>query len=108
MISNSISVSWNPIDCIEQNGLITNYMTEFRQMQNAFLPRLIDTTNFTARGLTPSTHYSFRVAGVNEEGQGPFSNILIARTAGKLAVISSMYKLWSIVFIKIQWCALDY
>ncbi len=83
MISNSISVSWNPIDCMEQNGLITNYITEFQQIQNAVLPGLIIGMSFFGNELTPSTNYSFRVAGVNEEGQGPFSDIIVATTSGE-------------------------
>ena len=30
---------------------------------------------FTASGLTPNTNYTFRVAGVNSNGTGPFTNI---------------------------------
>ncbi len=83
MISNIISLSWNPIDCIEQNGLIIDYITELKPVGSAIFLERTTVRNFTAIRLTPSTMYSFRVAGVNSEGQGPFSNYFLVTTAGK-------------------------
>ena len=83
MISSSVNVSWTPIDCIERNGVITNYITEFRSITNAIIPGLMMGESFIASGLTPSTNYTFTVAGNNSKGEGPFSDILVS-TAGKL------------------------
>ena len=37
---------------------------------------LMDRT-LTASGLTPHTNYTFRVAGVNSAGTGPFTDIIL-------------------------------
>ncbi len=98
MISNVISFSWNPIDCVEQNGLINEYVAEFRPVGHILFSGLIIGKTFTARELIPSTNYSFRVAGVSIAGQGPFSDILYAFTAGIFCycythIIYMLYKL---------------
>ena len=74
--SRSVSVSWSTIDCIERNGVITNYTVVFQEQGGAVIPgevNVMDRT-FTASGLTPHTNYIFRVAGVNSNGTGPYSN----------------------------------
>ena len=75
--SRRVSVSWTKISCIERNGPITNYTVEFYEMGGALIPGVVHMVNrtFTASGLTPYTNYTFRVAGVNDNRTGPFSNI---------------------------------
>ena len=73
--SRSISVSWTQIGCIERNGPITNYTVEFQEVRGALIPGAVVNRTFTASGLTPYTNYTFRVAGVNDNGTGPFSNV---------------------------------
>ena len=78
----SVSVSWNEIECIERNGMITNYTVEFSSLGGSVIPGvlMVDERRFTASGLTPFTNYTFRVAGVNSNGTGPFSNVAIIQT----------------------------
>ena len=82
--SRSVSVSWSAIECIERNGEITNYAVIFQEQGGAVIPgevNVMDRT-FTASGLTPRTNYIFRVAGVNSNGTGPYSDgIVITTTA---------------------------
>ena len=67
-------VTWNSILCTDQNGVITDYVILFQQEQGGTLyPGEITDRTFTATGLTPFTSYTFRVAGVNEKGIGPFT-----------------------------------
>ena len=73
--SRSVSVSWTKIKCIERNGPITNYTVEFQEVGGALIPGVVVNRTFTASGLTPYTNYTFRVAGVNDDRTGPFSNI---------------------------------
>ena len=78
--SRSASVSWNTIECIERNGEITNYTVVFQEQGGAMIPgevNVMDRT-FTASGLTPHTNYTFRVAGININGTGPFSEAIIS------------------------------
>ena len=67
---------WNQIDCIERNGVITAYTVVLQEQGGAVITsemNVMDRT-FTASGLTPHTNYIFRVAGVNSDGTGPYSN----------------------------------
>ena len=73
--SRSVSVSWSKIECIERNGPITKYTVEFQEVGGAPIPGVVVNRIFTASGLTPYTNYTFRVAGVNDNGTGPFSNV---------------------------------
>ena len=73
--SRSVTVSWDDIECLERNGEITGYTVVFQQQG-----RNVTERNFTASGLTPHTNYTFRVAGVNSNGTGPFSANLIILT----------------------------
>ena len=74
--SASVNLNWHQIDCIERNGVITNYTVVFLEQGGAVIPgevNVMDRT-FTASGLTPHTNYTFRVAGINSNGTGPYSN----------------------------------
>ena len=80
--SRSVSVSWDTIECIERNGVITDYTVVFQEQGGAVIPgevNVMDRT-FTASGLTPHTNYTFRVAGVNINGTGPFSDSITILT----------------------------
>ena len=83
MTAGSVNVSWNEIECIERNGIITNYTVEFLSLGESVIPGvlMVDERRFTASRLTPFTNYTFRIAGVNSNGTGPFSNITIIETA---------------------------
>ena len=75
-------MSWSTIECIERNGVITNYTVVFQEQGGAVIPgevNVMDRT-FTARGLTPYTNYTFRVAGVNSNGTGPFTTTITVQT----------------------------
>ena len=92
MTARSVSVSWNEIECIERNGMITNYTVEFSSLGGSVIPGvLMVERRFTASGLTPFTNYTFRVAGVNSIGAGPFSDLITIQTveASKAARHSS-------------------
>ena len=70
------------IACIEHNGVITNYTVVFLEQGGAVIAgevNVMDRT-FTASGLTPHTNYTFRVAGVNSNGTGPFTNVMLILT----------------------------
>ena len=81
--SRSVNVSWNEIECIERNGMITNYTVEFSSLGGSVIPGvlMVNERRFIASGLTPFTNYTFRVAGINTYGVGPFSNVTTIQTA---------------------------
>ena len=72
--SRIISASWAAIECIEHNGNITGYTVEFQEQGGVRIPGEVVGQTFTASGLTPYTNYTFRVAGNNINGTGPFTN----------------------------------
>ena len=64
-------------------------MVEFQEMGGALIPGVVVNRTFTASGLTPYTNYTFRVAGVNDDGTGLFSNVTSIWTeeeSNKLAI----------------------
>ena len=75
-------MSWSTIECIEQNGAITDYTVVFQKQGGAVIPGGVNTIDrtFTASGLTPHTNYTFRIAGVNSNGTGPYTNTIVIVT----------------------------
>lgn len=79
--SRDIALSWAPIVCSQCNGPILDYMVEFQSLEDDVVNVTVSANEtFTAGGLVPSTNYTFRVAGVNINGTGPFSNALTILT----------------------------
>ena len=89
--SRSVSVSWDAIDCIERNGVITGYTVEFQEQGGARIPGEVMNQTFTTSGLTPHTNYTFRVAGVNGKGTGPFSTHIITTNEDGVNVCLVIY-----------------
>ena len=95
------------IDCIERNDVITNYTVVFQEQGGAVIPgevNVMDRT-FTASGLTPRTNYIFRVAGVNSNGTGPYSNGITIPTDedSKLQIHYESIVLFLYIFYS-SWC----
>ena len=49
-------------------------------MGGALIPGVVVNRIFTATGLTPYTNYTFKIAGVNDAGTGPFTNVTSVMT----------------------------
>lgn len=79
--SRYIVLAWSPVICPQCNGPITDYVVDFVSAEGAVITTgsVLDET-FTATQLTPNTNYTFRVAGGNSNGTGPFSQALIVST----------------------------
>ena len=83
VLSTSITVEWDTVECIERNGVIDNYIVRFEPEGGGQSEETVDTTRtHSASGLSPSTSYSFSVAAVNSVGTGPFTAPLIVETSG--------------------------
>ena len=80
--STAIIVQWETVPCIEQNGDITGYTVlvlesgEMERVEDV----VGDVTQVTISELTPSTTYSIQVAAVNNEGTGPYSDLITIDT----------------------------
>ena len=77
MTSRNITVTWDTIECIERNGIITNYTVVFQEQGGGDVPGNTVDRTFSAKGLTPGMNYTFQVAGVNDAGIGVFSIVTI-------------------------------
>ena len=79
MSSTALTVQWETVPCIEQNGDITGYTVRVRVLESGEMD-VGDVNNVTISDLTPSTTYSIQVAAVNSEGTGPYSDLIIIDT----------------------------
>ena len=61
---NSITVTWDELNCVDRNGELTGYRIEYGTTTFDNMERVTG-TSFTATGLFPLTTYMFRVAAVN-------------------------------------------
>ena len=74
--TNSITVRWEEVDCLERNGMITGYTAQ--AVRNGVVVGTAsvggDARQATISGLESSTEYSVQVAAVNSADTGPFSS----------------------------------
>ena len=79
--------------------MITDYTVVFQEQGGAVIPGEVNVMDriFTANGLTHHTNYTFRVAGVNRNGTGPYSSDITVLTAedGNLHYKIMQFKLFS-------------
>ena len=80
MTSRNITVTWNTIDCIERNGIITGYTVVFQEQGGANVTGNTVNRTFSAGKLTPYTNYTFQVAGVNDVDTGLFTDVVTITT----------------------------
>ncbi len=96
-----------PIVCDLCNGPIIDYQVEFQSMDGALMMGSVVNETFVITGLQPYTNYSFQVAGMNDNGTGPFSDIVIIMTnEGSMCAVAKLtlpchgfllYSSWSCV-----------
>ena len=61
----AITISWDPVNCIQQNSIIKNY-TVYYTSKNLLVSVSADMTTVTIHNLNPTTEYKLRVQAVNE------------------------------------------
>ena len=78
----SLMVSWQPPPPIDHNAPIIGYMIQYIKDGSSDLMsvNVTNETTYTISGLPVSTEYSVRVAAMNINGTGPFSNPMINRS----------------------------
>ena len=75
--STAISLSWGEVNCTERNGAITGYSVQysiFRGMQSTTVNVTGDVTSTVIDGLITCTQYLIKMATINSNGVGPYSN----------------------------------
>ena len=83
--STSVTISWDSVECIHRNGLITHYQLVYEPvdifgnnpstMISSGEPD--DGGSYTATRLDPSSSHLFKVAAVNKLGFGPFATVTV-------------------------------
>ena len=75
----SLMVSWQPPLEINQNGVITGYLILNTRIESGDITSDTITrgTTHTISGLIPFVNYSVRIAAVNANGTGPFSDAIV-------------------------------
>ena len=58
--------------------------------------------SFTKSRLTPNSSYTFRVAGVNVNGTGPFSDVIIINTEEESINTGTNSKLFLLLLFKVK------
>ena len=85
----SITVQWEMVPCIHQNGDITGYRVQYEEADGISTTVSVsggDVTEATITGLASTTNYSVQVAAVNDAGTGVFSRIVLVLTQGNIYV----------------------
>lgn len=82
-----VKLTWKREECRDRNGMTTSYVVQYNQ---SYGNETNDTANihvtmgvtqsYTVSSLDPNTTYCFRVAVVNTEGIGPFSDPICITT----------------------------
>ena len=78
----SITISWQPLNCVLQKGAITQY--KIRYSETVTMSQMSSDTvvanilQFTTNTLFPGTMYTFEVAAVNNNGIGPYTSLQVS------------------------------
>ncbi len=60
------------MDCLLQNSPITGYKIRYNETSITTGPITTTDTSFVATSLFPGTSYTFEIAAVNKDGNGPY------------------------------------
>ena len=86
--STTITVHWEPVDCIDSNGVLTGYSVQYKVVESG-TGGTMSVTDGSAlqlriKGLSTTTDYSVSVAAVNSAGTGVYSDPYLITTESKL------------------------
>ena len=77
----SITVTWQPVLCLQQNGVITYYNVRYTESSASHVASMIQSTtvtSFTAISVYPGINYTLEVAAANSNGTGPYAQIVVS------------------------------
>ena len=91
----SLMVSWQPPPLVDHNGPITGYVIQYTRVGSSDMMsvNVNSGTTYTISGLPVLTEYSVRVAAVNVDGTGPFSNPMIERSGEDSELMLYIHKI---------------
>ena len=77
--STAVRLSWEEVNCTQRNGTITGYIVQYYiEGGEAVLTvsALQGITSIVISDLTESSFYYIRIAAINDNGMGPYSDAL--------------------------------
>lgn len=75
----AITISWDPVNCTQQNSIIENYTVTVYYSRNLLVSVSTDMTTVTIHNLNPTTEYKLRVQAVNENDMtSPSSELTVS------------------------------
>ena len=86
----TITVKWEPVDCMYKKGVITNYAIQYykQDRENETIVNSTSMLEYTITDLQPLTVYVIEVAAVNDAGIGIYGNITAKTKSCKLQSFS--------------------
>ncbi len=66
--------------CLQQNSPITDYKISYTETSITTGPITTTDTSFVATSLFPGTSYTFGIAAVNKDGDGPYEQFIASTT----------------------------
>ena len=79
----NISIQWEEVECLEQNGVLVSYTVSLDGSPLSTTSPSV--RQFTLTGLSPQTSYTISVFGTNAQGNGPSRSITVL-TAGRTGI----------------------
>ena len=97
----SISLSWQPLSCLQQNGPIIHYNIRYRESSIVIGPLSAGSTSFTASSLYPGVSYTFEIAAVNShngQSMGTYTSMELSTRmpTSKSHLLEKLYYIFSI------------
>ena len=91
----TITVKWDPVDCMYQKGVITNYAIQYykQDRENETIVNATSMLEYTITDLHPLTMYVIEVAAVNDAGIGIYGNITAKTKLCKLQSFSLLIRI---------------
>ena len=90
MTSSSITLEWEPLNCIDENGIITGYSVQYGVLGSGIVNGTSvagdNVTGTTLSDLVSSTNYLIEVAAMNAAGVGPYEAPLSQFTEGMFTI----------------------
>ena len=89
----TITVKWDPVDCMHQNGVITEYIIQYykQDRENETMVYTTSMLEYTITDLQPLTMYVIEVAAVNDAGIGIYDSIIAKTKSCKLQSVKLLH-----------------
>ncbi len=89
------------MDCLQQNSPITSYKIRYTETSSTTGPITTTYTSFVATSLFPGTSYTFEIAAINKDGDGPYQQFIVSTQPPMGMIILQSFGLATNYFISV-------